>query len=180
MKIKINAPVTIGFVLMCLIVLLITQTSQAILMKYFVTYRSSLMDPFTYIRLISYIFGHSDWSHFTSNMTFILLLGPMIEEKYGSKKLCIMIGITSIIGALLNSLLFSNTALCGASGIVFMMMIVSSITSVKQKEIPLTLILVFVIFIGKEVYSAIIEDDSISQLTHIAGGFCGAYFGLKR
>ena len=61
-----------------------------------------------------------------------------------------------------------------------MMMIVSSITSVKQKEIPLTLILVFVIFVGKEIYSALFEQDSISQLTHIAGGFCGAYFGLKR
>ena len=180
MKIKINAPVTIGFVCICLFVLFINMSTDFNTLSYFVTYRDSLRNPMTYIRWITYIFGHSDWSHFTSNMTFILLLGPMIEEKYGSRKLCIMIGITGIIGAILNSLLFYNTVLGGSSGIVFMLMIVSSITSVKQKEIPLTLILVFVIFVGKEIYSALFEQDSISQLTHIAGGFCGAYFGLKR
>ncbi|MDD7281206.1 rhomboid family intramembrane serine protease [Floccifex sp.] len=180
MKIKNNAPVTVGFVLACCLVLVLNAVSNNKLMPYFVTYRSSLTDPFTYIRLFSYILGHADLSHLTSNMTFILLLGPMIEEKYGSKKLLKMILITALIGSLLNTLLFSNQALCGASGIVFMMIVVSSITSVRHKEIPLTLILVFVFFIGKEIYSAIFEQDSISQLTHIAGGFCGAYFGMKK
>ena len=78
MKIKINAPVTIGFVCICLFVLFINMSTDFNTLSYFVTYRDSLRNPMTYIRWITYIFGHSDWSHFTSNMTFILLLGPMI------------------------------------------------------------------------------------------------------
>ena len=179
MKLRFNAPVTLSFVLLCLLALAsgyITNFNSTQIM--FITYRSSFTDPLFYIRLVTYIFGHTDWSHFISNMTYILLLGPMIEEKYGSKNLIIMGIVTAIIGGLLNALLFSNTGLCGASGIVFMLIVLSSITSVEQKEIPLTLVLVFIIFVGGEIYSALFVQDSISQLTHIAGGICGGLFGI--
>jgi membrane associated rhomboid family serine protease len=44
--------------------------------------------------------------------------------------------------------------------------------------IPLTLILVFVIYVGQEIVTAINATDNISHLTHIIGGICGAVIGV--
>ena len=142
------------------------------------TYNTSLLNPLMYVRLFTYVLGHANWAHFIGNMSYILILGPMIEEKYGSKNLIKMILITAVIGGILNNILFPNVALCGASGIVFMMIILASATSFEKGQIPLTLILVLIIYLGGEIYDALYASDNISQLAHIAGGVCGAIFGL--
>ncbi len=179
-KIKYNAPVTLTFALICLTVLgfdFITKGYSTEM--FFMTYRASWLNPLTYLRMITYCVGHIGFAHFFGNISYILLLGPLLEEKYGSKRMLEMILITAFIGGLLNNLLFSRTALCGASGIVFMMIVLSSVTSVKDNSIPLTLILILVIYLGQEVYNAIFITDSVSQFTHIAGGICGALLGMN-
>ena len=57
----------------------------------FSTKRTSLLNPMTYIRFFTHILGHSNWKHFSNNYLKILLLGPLIEEKYGSIDFLIMI-----------------------------------------------------------------------------------------
>jgi len=174
-----NAPVTLTFALICLIVLGIGYyTNNQSTRMLFMTYNTSLLNPLLYVRLFTYVLGHANWAHFIGNMSYILILGPMIEEKYGSKNLIKMIVITAVIGGILNNILFPNVALCGASGIVFMMIILASATSFEKGQIPLTLILVLVIYLGGEIYDALYASDNISQLAHIAGGVCGAAFGL--
>ena len=174
-----NAPVTLTFALICLLVLgLGYYTGNMSTRAFFMTYNSSWFNPLTYVRMFTYVFGHANWDHFLGNMMYILILGPMIEEKYGSKKLMKMIAITAGVGGFLNNILFPNVMLCGASGIVFMMIILASATSFETGQVPLTLILVLIIYLGGEVYSALYVDDNVSQLAHIAGGVCGAFFGL--
>ena len=80
---------------------------------FFSTYRSSLLNPLTYLRLVIHIFGHANWSHFTHNFLYILLIGPMIEEKYGSLNLLIMILITATVIGLFNSI-FTRNKILGA------------------------------------------------------------------
>ena len=109
----------------------------------------------------------------------LLLVGPMLEEKYGSKTLLEMIVITAVITGLVNNMLF-RSGLLGASGIVFMMIILSSVTSVKEGKIPLTLIVVVILYLGEQVAAGIFSADNISQLTHIVGGLCGGIFGMLR
>ncbi len=87
-----------------------------------------------------------------------------------------MILITASVTGLINVLAFS-TGLLGASGIVFMLIILVSIVDIKQGSVPLTFILVAGIFIGSEVVQAF-RDDRISQMAHIAGGSMGAAFGF--
>jgi membrane associated rhomboid family serine protease len=142
----------------------------------FVNYRTSLLDPLYYIRLFSHVLGHANWEHFFNNFLIILILGPMLEEKYGSKMIIIMMLITAFITGLLNSIFF-NTGLLGASGIVFMLILLSSFANAKSGKIPLTLIIVVLIFVGREVVNGIILKDDISQMAHIIGGLCGAVFG---
>ena len=110
-------------------------------------------------------------------MLYILLLGPGIEEKYGSSKTLSFILATAFVTGIFH-MFFGAGGLLGASGIVFMFIVLSSFTSVKQGEIPLTAILVLVLYIGQEIINGIASIDSISQITHILGGAMGFVFGI--
>ena len=128
--------------------------------------------------MVGHVLGHAGYSHFISNIMLLLVLGPPLEEKYGSRRLLICIVITALVSGLVQFLLFPGTALLGASGIVFMMIVLSSLAGMREGAIPLTLILVVVLYLGGEAVDAITARDSVSQLTHIVGGLCGAVLGF--
>ena len=177
-KIILNAPVVIGFTAICLIATFLNYATGGWANNFiFMTYHSSLASPMTYIHFFTHVFGHADWQHFVGNMTYILLLGPMLEEKYSSKTLAGVMAITAVVTGIITYVIFPNVALCGASGIVFAFILLSSFTGFKEKEIPLTFILVAVLFIGQEIISGIMLSDNISNLSHIIGGIIGGIIG---
>lgn len=143
----------------------------------FSSYRSNLLNPLTYVRLITHIFGHADWNHFMNNFLYILLIGPMIEEKYGSINLIIMILVTGLITGILNSL-FSNKRILGASGIVFMLIILSSFVNITTGKVPITLILICIFYVVNEIISGIFKKDDVSHIGHLIGAICGFIFGF--
>jgi len=112
------------------------------------------------------------------NFAFVLLLGPILEEKYGSGSLLFMMLITAFVTGLLNVLVM-NTGLLGASGIVFMMILLVSFTNIRSGEIPLTFILIVALYLTREIVNAV-RQDTISQFAHIVGGICGSLFGFMR
>ena len=59
------------------------------------------------------------------------------------------------------------------------MILLASFTNFKRGEIPLTFILILVLYLGQEVMN-FFRSDNISQFAHIAGGFCGSLFGFLR
>ena len=93
-----------------------------------------------------------------NNFLYILLIGPMIEEKYGSINLIIMISITAVITGILNNL-FSKKRILGASGIVFMLIILSSFVNITSGKIPVTLILICIFYVVNEIISGIFKKD---------------------
>ena len=179
-KITFNSPVELGFMFISFGVLLLGYLTAGISNQLlFMTYHSSLKDPFTYVRFFTHVLGHNDWEHYIGNASYILLLGPMLEEKYGTKHLLHVILITAVVTGLVNYILFWNVALCGASGVVFAFILLTSFTNFKNGEIPLTFILVAVIFIGQQVYEGIFIRDDISNLSHIIGGVIGVIGGYR-
>lgn len=177
-KIQYNSPVILTFTILSFVSLIlgvITNKFSTILL--FSVYKSSLSDVFFYFRLVGHVLGHANFQHFLSNFLIILLIGPVLEEKYGSKMMIRMIFVTALITGLLNILLF-DTALLGASGIAFMLILLSSFVNTTKGKIPLTLILIIILFIGQELIDIFIANDNISQLTHIVGGLCGGIFGF--
>ncbi len=177
-KIELNAPVIIWYTLLSFVVLMFGYaTNNVITDQYFTCFRTSWTDPAMWFRMVSYVFGHADFSHYVGNFCLITLVGPMLEEKYGSKNLLIMMLVTALIGGLANVLL-TGSGLRGASGIAFMFIILCSCTSVKSGKIPLTLVLVVAIYIGQEIVTGLTTTDNISHATHILGGLCGIVFGL--
>ena len=178
-KIRYNSPVVLTFVIACFVILgLNAFTGNWLMYNLFCVYRFRLTDILGYVRLFTHVLGHADLSHCISNMTLILVLGPMLEEKYGSKTLLEAIGITALVSGVLHCLV-SGGGLLGASGIVFMMIMMASLGGMEKGTIPLTMILVAVIYIGGEIVDGIMNQDSISQLTHIIGGVCGTVIGMK-
>ena len=173
-----NSPVVLGFVIACFAVTLIGGISGGRITKLlFTTYHSSLKNPMTYVRFFTYVLGHSGWAHFVGNASYLLLLGPMLEEKYGARTLLQIMGITAVFTALVNYIFFPSVALCGASGIVFAFIVLASFTGFKDGEIPLTFVLVAVIYIGQQVIEGITVTDDVSNMAHILGGVAGAVLG---
>lgn len=178
-KIVFNAPKVIIFGIICVAALVLGFISGGIItQKFFMTYRAPLSDPLTWLRFFSHVCGHSSWEHLLGNMSYILLLGPMLEEKYGSRLILGVIAITALVTGVLNFILFPNSALLGASGVAFAFIILSSITGFNSKEIPLTFILVAVIYLGQQVYSGLFVRDNIANFAHIIGGLVGAILGF--
>ena len=180
MRIRYNAPVTLTFTLVSTGVLLLhALTGGELIYRYFSIGPSiNTSSPIEYLRLFSHVLGHADWNHLLSNFAFILLLGPILEEKHGSRGLFVMILITALVTGVLN-VLFLPTGLLGASGIVFMMILLGSFTNFGKGDIPLTFILVVALYLTREFITAF-QADSISQFAHIVGGFCGGLFGFLR
>lgn len=61
-----------------------------------------------------------------------------------------------------------------------MMIVMASLAGMRDGYIPITLILVLVLYLGGEVLDGITLKDNVSQLTHIVGGICGAFLGMRR
>ena len=186
MKIKYNAPTVLTFAFLSAIVLILSQTVLRSLTEqwFLVPGRDgfSLGSPRNWITLVTHVLGHANWPHLVSNFAFILLIGPILEEVYGSFSLFIMIVITALVTGALNVLFFSS-GLLGASGVVFMMILLASFTNFSKGEIPLTFILVLVLYLGRELFDSFggdAADANISQFAHIVGGFIGSLFGFFR
>ncbi len=178
-KISFNSPVILGFTLFSLVALLLAQvTGGGTNDLFFSVYRAPLTDPLTWVRFFGHVLGHAGWQHFIGNIMLILVIGPLLEEKYGSGEVLFVILITAFVTGLLNFVLFPQVQLLGASGVAFALILLSSFVSVKEGEIPLTFLLVAVIYIGGEVINGIFIRDSVSNLSHIAGGAVGAVLGV--
>jgi len=180
MKIKYNAPTVLTYALICSLVLVLTNTLLPDLtVNWFMVPGRVNFSPLSlrnWITVLTHAAGHANWGHLVSNFALILLIGPMLEENYGSVSLLVMIVITATVTGLLNVFLLS-TNLMGASGVVFMMILLASFTNFSRGEIPLTFILILILYLGEQFVKSF-DSGNISYFAHIAGGFCGCLFGF--
>ncbi len=173
-----SSPVTLGFMALSLIALVLgLLTGGRSTRALFSVYKAPMSQVLFYPRLFLHVLGHADFAHFANNMAMFLLLSPMVESRYGSGKTALMFAITALVTGVLHLLFSPYTASLGASGIVFMLILLSAASTRKTSKIPLTLVLVALIYLGQEVLG-MFQRDNISQLAHIIGGLCGVGFGL--
>ena len=179
LRLTFNSPAVLGFAGVCLLAMVLNQlTGGASNRAVFSVYRAPLSDPLTWLRMVCHVFGHADWNHLLNNMMYILLVGPMLEEKYGSVNLLLVMLATALLTGVINFVFFPHTMLLGASGIVFAMILLSSITRTQDGAIPLTFILVAALYVGQQVWQAVTAHDNVSYMAHIAGGAVGAALGF--
>ena len=171
LRVTYNAPVVLTFTLLAVVVTLLPDSIKG----WFIAY-PALGGPQTYVGLVTHIFAHANWNHLLGNFMLILLIGPILEERHGSLALVGMILLTALVTGLVN-LMLSSHGLLGASGIVFMMILLASTANIRQGEIPLTFIAVAIVYLGGEVLSSF-KSDGISHLAHLVGGASGATMGF--
>lgn len=179
LRICYNSPVVLGLTGLCFVALVLNWLTKGMTNDLlFSTYHSSLANPLTYVRFFGHIIGHANWEHFIGNIMLILVIGPLLEEKYGSSNLLFVMLATALVTGVANYILFPHVQLLGASGVVFAFILLSALTSFKEGTIPLTFLLVAVIYIGQEVYSGLFVQDNVANFTHIIGGIVGAVLGF--
>ncbi len=178
LQLSFNSPVILGFIFASFFVVILDAiTKGGSTVAFFSVYRSSPLNPLAYIRIFGHVLGHAGWNHFLGNMMMILVVGPLLEEKYGSANILFIILATALITGIVHITFFPYVRLLGASGVVFAFILLSSITSFGEGKIPLTFILVALLYIGEQVYDGIFINDNISNLTHIIGGIVGSSLG---
>ena len=184
-RVTYNAPVTLTFAILCVLILLLNDflLGKHLIPAIFTAPARigsqggfNYKNVFDYFRLFLHVLGHSDWNHLLGNFAFILLLGPLMEERYGSKMVLLMFVVTAFVTGVINVCLIPRPLL-GASGIVFMLIILASITTLDKNVIPLSFIFVVAIYLGRELINAP-KAENISTVAHIAGGLCGSMFGF--
>ena len=170
-----NSVVILSYFFISLLILILSKFNKKF-KNLFTSSRGSIFNPLTYIRMFTHVLGHDNFMHFRNNFIYILLIGPMIEEKYGSINLLKMILITAFLTSLIN-IVFSNKKILGSSGISFMLILLSSLVNIESGKIPVTLILIFMFYVVSEIFEGIFKKDNISHISHIIGAVSGIVFG---
>jgi rhomboid protease GluP len=173
LRITYNAPVVLTFTLLSVAVMLLPQETRV----HYFSAHPKIVDGSSYLGLFTFILGHGGWDHLIGNFMLILLVGPILEERHGSVTLLFMMLVTALVTGLVQ-LTTADSVLMGASGIVFMMILLASTANIREGEIPMTFIAVAVIYLGGEVYRAVAETDNVSRMAHLLGGVSGAAFGF--
>ncbi|NLX83374.1 MAG: rhomboid family intramembrane serine protease [Clostridiales bacterium] len=173
------SPVTLAFAGLSLAALIINWISAGgANLLLFSVYRSAFSDFFAYPRVFLHVLGHANYAHFAANMALFLVLGPLVEKQYGAKHFILMIVITALMTGLIHLLISATSAALGASGIVFMLILLSAASGWKNNKVPLTLLLVAIIYLGREIAGGVFHQDGVSQVSHLVGGLCGWAFGM--
>lgn len=178
-RIHYNAPFCLTFALLSMMVYVsgIFTNGWTLQHVFSIPGSASLVDWTTYPRLILHVLGHASAQHLFANMTVLLLVGPMLEEMYGPGLLTGLAILTAFLTGLIMVFLLPGSLL-GASGVIFAFIILSSFANAKSGTIPLTFLLICLIFLGGEVIRALGQKDQVAQFAHIAGGLLGGVAGF--
>ena len=191
LKVSYDAPVTLSFVIICAVLfllnsflikngglgkLLASPTTQAGTLPFIVK------QPVSYLRLFLYIFGTGqtagamtgEGSVLITNLILIMLLGPSMEERYGSVIIGIMIFVSALFSGVLNAC-FCTESLVGAVPVVSMMIFLNAFMSFSKKTFPLSFAAVVVLFVFLEIFSG---AGAVKVIICIAGGLCGSLFAF--
>ncbi len=178
LKFDYNAPFCLSFALLAMIVYAAGLLSGGCIVERFFSIpgAASLTDFTTWPRLLLHVLGHVSSEHLFSNLVIFLLVGPLLEKMYGSRMLLLLSVFTAVLTGLLMVVFFKGS-LAGASGIVFAFIILSSFANARSGTIPITFILIALIFLGGEIVRAFSGEDQMARFAHLAGGLVGGMAG---
>lgn len=179
MKVRFNAPFTFFYAFLIVLIFFLNQyVTPGLIGRFFSVPGkggANWTSPILLMQTVAYVVGHTSWAHLTSNIMMILLLGPPVESRYGSVMMAIMVILTAAVGGVIN-LLFFPAPLVGASGIVFMLVVLVSFAGMDDDEFPVSVLIVFSIFVAREVI-AFHTSGRVSHTAHIEGAVLGGLYG---
>lgn len=181
-SIIIDSPLILSICLFCLLIQLTSLLFGYYLINNYFSIPSLsnfyIYSPICYFRMISHVFGHTSWEHLNSNITHLLLVGPNCEREYGIYKITLIVFFTALSSSIVHILFGpNNTIQLGASGIVFMFILLNSLIETKTTRIPMTFICQVGIWCYREIIGHFLNSDGVSHLAHITGAVVGIISG---
>jgi rhomboid protease GluP len=172
-----NSPVILTFALLSALQLFLSKLTHGVSDAFFVPlYGFHLFSPSTWPPLALYVLAHASVNHFMSNMMLILLVGPVVEERYGSSTLLTMVVVTALCTSCIH-MLWSPAVIVGSSGIAFMLITLAAMGNLRDGVVPLTFVLVAALYVSTELLSSL-QPSNVSHFAHLFGGFMGLVLGL--
>ena len=130
------------------------------------------------------MFLHGNFNHLLFNMYALLIFGPFLEQRIGSKKFLIIYMFSGIIAALGHSIFDTHPAL-GASGAIMGMLgaliiIMPNLRLLFFFVIPMSLRTAGIVWILIDIIGAISPiSTGIANLAHLFGMGTGILYGMK-
>ena len=183
LKFSYDAPVTLSFVIISALLFLLSNyiikngalagilaspTSQAGSLPFIVK------APLSYLRLFLYVFGSDEVTNYITDILIILMLGPAMEERYGSVIIGIMLFVSALFSGVLNAS-FCAESLIGPVPLVCMMTFLTAFMSFSNKTVPITFIATIIAFGYLAINSGM---GALRFIICIAGGLCGSLFAF--
>ena len=135
-----------------------------------------LIRPWT---LVTYMFLHGGFMHILFNMLTLYFFGPRVEERMGSRRFLILYFLSGLTGAAASFLFAFNSAVIGASGAVFGVMLAYArfwpdAQILLYFMIPVPVWLALAGFVALSLWSGLNGSRSgVADFCHL-GGFVGA------
>jgi len=171
-RIEFNAPVTVCYALAA-----VTATILPVQAKLAIHGPIRLLDGDFLLSLFTWTLAHGSMTHLLSNFVVILLAAPLLEDRFGSLRMLGVLVTASVLVGLAHCILDPKSALIGASGTVFCLIMLTAMLAGRSGTIPLTMLLVATLYLGRELMG-LFANDGISQTAHILGGVLGVMLGL--
>ena len=128
------------------------------------------------LRLFIHVFGYTESPVLVCNLIFILLLGPQMEDRYGSVIIGIMIFVSALFSGVLNAC-FCTNAVSGAEPVVFMLILLWTMMQLSRSKISASAIAVIALFITMLVFRKN-PNGVVGVAVVAAGGLCGSLFAF--
>jgi len=133
---------------------------------------------------LTYMFLHGGFMHLLFNMIALFFFGPRLETRLGSKSFLNLYLISGLTGALLSVPFSPNTAIIGASGAVFGVLLGFARYWPKQRiyiwgVLPVEARVLVIVMTALSLYGGFGGmQDGVAHFAHL-GGFIGGYGYLR-
>ena len=129
----------------------------------------------SYLRLVLYQFGYFDLYFLFRDLIIILLLGQILEERYGSVIMGLMMFFSSLFSGVLNAC-FCTGKIYGAASIVIMMVFLNTLTSISKKNVSILSVATIALVVCSEFFTK--SHGFLGVIVSVAGGLCGSLFAF--
>lgn len=178
-RLIVDSPVVLGFGFLCMLLyaldLIIPGDVQKMLgcPHAFQPYR-----PTHWVRTVTHVFAHSSLPHIKGNMGMLMLVGPSVENEFGSEnlaKIMLAVAVSSWFAHVLAGR--ENSVQLGASGVVFALILLNSLVSATVGTVPLSFVITAIIWVSEELYLLFFGKDGVSHHAHLTGAIVGTLAG---
>lgn len=174
-KVTFESPVLCLVVILAFIVLMLDKYVPSLKLMSFFQVSAKPFDfknPLCYLRTVSHVLGSSSPVVFLFGALGLLIQGPEAEKNYGTVLSSVMIVVSAVFTGVLATC-FCKNPVSGLEPVLFLFVFLNLVSYIKKNNLPFVQILVLLILIIWDIFSAE-KIDVINLLADIMGGLCGS------